>query len=335
MPIPPPLAIAIEDLASGVRPPELARACAELTEGYRERGDGTVGAFGSELHLVAYCVARLPATYAACETVFARMAAGMKDAEEAGSLSLLDLGAGPGTAAWAAAEILGGALGGITLVERDVTLIEIGRRLAADGPASIRNARWRNADLVALPEDLPPHDIVCLSYSLNELAPPVRERVMATAFRLARRAVVLVEPGTPAGFASLLAARDQLIREGGHVLAPCPHNRPCPMPELGSWCHFAERLQRTRRHRAAKGAELGWEDEKYGYMIIGREAPAPGGGGRIVYPPSENKVQVTLDLCTSDGLVSVAIPRRERDGYKRAKKARWGDWWDSERFDKE
>ena len=100
------------------------------------------------------------------------------DVPAPGSVTLLDLGAGPGTAAWAATEILGEALGDITLIERDIALVEIGRRLAADGPASIRNARWLNADLVALPEDLPPHDIVCLSYSLNELAPPVRERVI-------------------------------------------------------------------------------------------------------------------------------------------------------------
>ena len=37
-----------------------------------------------------------------------------------------------------------------------------------------------------------------------------------------------------------------------HVVAPCPHDGKCPMEGTKSWCHFAQRFQRSdlqRRHK--------------------------------------------------------------------------------------
>lgn len=39
---------------------------------------------------------------------------------------------------------------------------------------------------------------------------------------------------------------------GAHVVAPCPHDGKCPMEGTKSWCHFAQRFQRSdlqRRHK--------------------------------------------------------------------------------------
>lgn len=78
--------------------------------------------------------------------------------------------------------------------------------------------------------------------------------------------LVLVEPGTPAGSAHIQRARTQLLelaaREaheqrqlqpqagdgavdaaGAHVVAPCPHDGPCPLERRASWCHFVQRFQ--------------------------------------------------------------------------------------------
>ena len=40
------------------------------------------------------------------------------------------------------------------------------------------------------------------------------------------------------------------------------------------WCHFTQRLQRSRAHKQVKGAELPFEDEKFAYVALTRAAVA-------------------------------------------------------------
>lgn len=37
-----------------------------------------------------------------------------------------------------------------------------------------------------------------------------------------------------------------------HVVAPCPHDGGCPMEGTKSWCHFAQRFQRSHLQRQHK-----------------------------------------------------------------------------------
>ncbi|MBI3736371.1 methyltransferase type 11, partial [Candidatus Sumerlaeota bacterium] len=119
------------------------------------------------------------------------------------------------------------------------------------------------------------------------------------------------------------SVRSQLIALGAAVAAPCPHNRDCPL--AGSdWCHFAVRVGRTRRHRLAKGGELGWEDEKFSYCGFVRSG-APAAAARIIRPPKVTKGEVALSLCAATGLEDRVIPRRNAAEYRSARKLRWGD----------
>ena len=36
------------------------------------------------------------------------------------------------------------------------------------------------------------------------------------------------------------------------------------------WCHFTQRLPRSRAHKQIKGAELPFEDEKFSYVALTR-----------------------------------------------------------------
>src|SRR5690606_27604170 len=94
------------------------------------------------------------------------------------------------------------------------------------------------------------------------------------------------EPGTPAGYQRILAARDRLRQRGAALAAPCPHDAACPMAGR-DWCHFAVRLDRSRLHRHLKGAALGWEDEKFSYVVaVPPGAPDPRrASARIVRRP--------------------------------------------------
>jgi ribosomal protein RSM22 (predicted rRNA methylase) len=144
--------------------------------------------------------------------------------------------------------------------------------------------------------------------------------------------VVLIEPGTPAGFKRIVKARAALIAAGLTILAPCPHDALCPMAERGDWCHFAERLERSRLHRAVKGGELSYEDEKYSYVAAGRanagQAAADRLGARILRHPQLRKGLVTLQLCAASGdAIELKVSKSQGALYKQARRARWGDRW--------
>jgi ribosomal protein RSM22 (predicted rRNA methylase) len=138
-----------------------------------------------------------------------------------------------------------------------------------------------------------------------------------------RDTLMIVEPGTPAGYARIIAVRQHLIARGAHVAAPCPHDKNCPLASP-DWCHFSQRLPRSQAHRQIKGAELAFEDEKFSYVALSR-APVAQRPARVLAQPVATKVEITAKLCTSDGLVTGKVPRRAKNAYARARHWRWGD----------
>src|SRR6202042_3033012 len=83
----------------------------------------------------------------------------------------------------------------------------------------------------------PRADLVTASYVLAELPEKAAAGTARDLWASAAQMLVLVEPGTPAGFARIRAARDALIEAGGHVVAPCTHDKACPLSD-SDWCHF-------------------------------------------------------------------------------------------------
>src|SRR5206468_8559211 len=139
----------------------------------------------------------------------------------------------------------------------------------------------------------------------------------------ARDTLLVVEPGTPAGYDRIIALREHLIALGAHVAAPCPHDDKCPLA-APDWCHFTQRLQRSRAHKQVKGAELPFEDEKFAYVALTR-APVATRPSRVLAQPDLSKVEVTAKLCTPEGLALTKVPRRAKADYANARRWRWGD----------
>jgi len=224
--------------------------------------------------------------------------------------SLLDVGAGPGVAAWAAVAQWP-SLDELTLVEVEPAMIAAGREL-------LPGATWVESDIAGTRG---PADLVVASYLLGELAAGA-----AAAVRLWEQTadtIVFVEPGTPTGYRRVLDARAAVVAAGGYTVAPCPHDRPCPLP-AGDWCHFAVRLPRSKLHRQAKGVELGYEDEKFSYAALSRE-PAAKAAARIIRQPQIRSGHVNLVTCEPDGIHQRTISRKQGQLYKEAKGAAWGD----------
>ena len=139
-----------------------------------------------------------------------------------------------------------------------------------------------------------------------------------------RDTLLVVEPGTPAGYARIIALRAQLIAAGAHVAAPCPHDGKCPLA-APDWCHFTQRLPRSRAHKQIKGAELPFEDEKFSLCRADARRRSRSVPPACWRSPIVTKVEVTAKLCTPDGLVIAKVPRRAKADYARARRWRWGD----------
>jgi ribosomal protein RSM22 (predicted rRNA methylase) len=306
MQLPPALTSAIGVLLEGVSRKDLARRAQTLSAAYRQ--GRTSSGIAGELDVAAYVAARMPATYAACAAVFARVAEAMPDFTPQ---SLLDVGAGPGTAAFAAQEAWP-SLSAITLLEHNAAFRGVAATL-------LPSAQIIAGDLGA---DKPKSDLLVASYVLAELPEASAGATARHLWDSAERALVLVEPGTPAGFARIRQARAALIEAGAHVAAPCTHDNVCPM--VGDdWCHFSQRLPRSRDHMQAKGAHVPFEDERYSYVVVTRDKVAK--GARILVPPLETKPGLTFKLCDETGLRAHFVASRDKVEHRRVRKRGWGD----------
>jgi ribosomal protein RSM22 (predicted rRNA methylase) len=317
MELPPPLRQAVDRALNGVALSDLAAASAALSQRYREERRDGLFHVGSRRDALAYLAVRLPATYAAVRASFDAVAEARPDFAPR---TVLDIGAGPGTALWAAADCWP-RLADALLVEASSVFRACGEQLAAD--ADLPQMTWRMADIAVDAIDGEPRDLVTAAYVLNELAPDVRPSVLERLWRVTADTLVIVEPGTPAGWQRILAARRQLIEAGAHVIAPCPHAYECPL-QPPDWCHFAERVARSRIHRQAKGAEVPWEDEKFSYVAVSRR-PAPTAVPRVIARPRKGSGRVTLKLCRPDGMAGEQLfSRRDGAAFKRAWRSDWG-----------
>ncbi|HEX3155503.1 MAG TPA: small ribosomal subunit Rsm22 family protein, partial [Candidatus Angelobacter sp.] len=93
------------------------------------------------------------------------------------------------------------------------------------------------------------------------------------------------------------------------------------------WCHFSQRVERTSQHRQLKGGALGYEDEKFSYLVAAKIS-APSTASRIVRHPGKHSGHIQLVLCTPGGKIEQnTITRSRKEAYKRARKAEWGDLW--------
>jgi ribosomal protein RSM22 (predicted rRNA methylase) len=301
---------------------KLAQATAQLTEHYKA-ADFSSPAVVSEAHRAAYLAVRFPATYAAICRVLAEVKSRAPQ-DEIGSL--LDLGAGPGTALFAAAEQIP-QLQQATLIESDAGWIAVGKRLAEQSESTVvQQAQWLKQDLRS-GLTCEKHDLVMISYTLGELPQAAAEAVLNKAWKCAGKFLALIEPGTRRGFAAINTARSALLANAAMILAPCPHHFACPMAAAGDWCHFSQRVERTSQHRQLKGGALGYEDEKFSYLVAAKSA-VPSAGARIVRHPGKHSGHVKLVLCTAKGQIeNRTITRSSKDAYKCARKADWGGLW--------
>jgi ribosomal protein RSM22 (predicted rRNA methylase) len=307
--LPAELKAAADALLEGVSRKELAARAAAISERYR-KGGGSAEAVTTDADALAYLVARLPATFAVAAAVFGDITSAVV---EFAPRSLLDVGAGPGTAAWAA-RATWASLREVVLLEPNARFRTLAETLVPDAAILARGLGGAV---------LPRAELVVANFVLAEIAE--QSAAVEQLWAAADDMLVLIEPGTPAGFERIRAARALLIERGGHVIGPCSHARTCPIA-APDWCHFSQRLPRSRDHLQAKDASVPFEDERYAWIAVSRTPRrAREGRARVLSQPSEAKAGTTFRLCTANGIEERFVARRDKTAFARVRRAGWGD----------
>ncbi|MEV0171102.1 small ribosomal subunit Rsm22 family protein [Streptomyces sp. NPDC050803] len=315
------LRAALAGLLDGLPPRQAAAAVDRLIASYRGATPTDAPILRDRADVAAYAAYRMPATF---EAVHSALEAFADAAPEWTPESHIDVGGGTGAATWAVSATWPDPRRNVTVLDWAEPALALGREIAAANPA-LRDVRWQRSRIGAA-LTIESTDLVTVSYVLNELTAADRTTLVDTV-AAAAQAVVIVEPGTPDGYARVIEARDRLISAGFHIAAPCPHSAACPIVPGQDWCHFSTRVSRSSLHRQVKGGSLAYEDEKFAYVAAARFPvdPAP---SRVVRKPQIRKGQVLLDLCETDpALTRTTVTKRHGDLYKAARDADWGDAW--------
>lgn len=263
-----------------------------------------------------YLMSRMPATYAAITRVLQEIP------EDNKVKTVLDIGSGPGTGLWAVRERFD-RLKSYVGFEGDQGFITLAERLNAG--VSEHSVEWM---LGRYPNGLPniKADLVLMSYTVGENSP---ETVLKTMDQVWKDNVsewlVVIEPGTPKGYKSILDIRGYIIENGGYIYAPCKGNYNCPL--IGQdWCHFSVRLERSQLQKKIKDATLPYEDEKFSYLIVRKtHVTFSEGESRIIKKPMVRPGHITLDLCNESCYERKTVSKSQKETYRTAKKVDWGD----------
>jgi SAM-dependent methyltransferase len=291
--------------------PRAARAVQKLHEGLvGDRPLAHASTYERPAHLGAYLLWWWPQSYAKLRAIL-EMAAQVRGvtwtSEGPATPHILDLGAGPGPAAAAALDALGGSA---LAVDASPAALSEARALSEGAVETLR------ADLAKGLPALDGHfDFVLLCNALSELRGDAA--ALLGALPLARGAqIVLVEPALRETGRALLELRDRLLSSGSfRAVVPCFTQKPCPaLAHPRDWC-TTDRSWDPPLHLSQLARELGLRaDEKLSFapLVLARSAqPAGDELWRVVGVPPQEKGKKRLFVCNDEGRFPVA--RLDRD----------------------
>ena len=304
-----------EQAASKYTMHQLKAVSKEITRLYKEESGRGKILVSDPVYAAVYSVVRMPATFGA---VYSALYHTLECVEMKGQYTLLDVGAGTGAGAFAAAQLL--ELSEIICLEREKSMRELGKSFTDRFTEFLPQTEWTDADLRSeLPRSA---DIVLSSYVLNEMTEKDRISAVRKLWSHTEKLLLIVEPGTPEAFSQLMRIKKELEACTAETAAPCTCTGACPLEE-DDWCHFTVRIQRSRLHRAIKEADVPYEDEKFSYMAFVKEKPERK-GSRILRHPVTGKGNIRLELCGNDSRKNVTVTKRDRELFRSARKAQCG-----------
>ena len=163
-----------------------------------------------------------------------------------------------------------------------------------------------------------PIGLLLISHVLNELPPDALASLLALVARAA--AVLWAEPGTHAVSRHLGALHEQFL-PSFRVVAPCTHQRACPILAPGNtrdWCHHfapppSEIFANPDWVKFGQRAGIDLRSLPYAFLALDRlrDAPSPPADlARVIGRPEHFKPYVRLLNCDSSGLAELELPKR-------------------------
>ena len=310
------LKTAIDLLADGYKLSQLKVVSNKLTDKYKYESGNDASLITSDIDALTYSLVRMPATYGA---VYSALKYTLEIYHDDLS-SVIDVGSGTGAASWVVNELINPKT--ILCLEKEKAMRDIGVSLMSNNEQLKSKTTWKSFDL--LKEELPSSsDLVISSYVLNELSFNNRRDAVIDMWEKTNKVLLIIEPGTKAGFKIIQEIKEIITKLGGYIIAPCPHQGKCPMNE-DDWCHFTVRVARSKMHKLIKEGDVPYEDEKYTYVAFSKEE-IPTKNNRVLRHPIITKGQVELTLCQHDGINKISLRKRNGESFKEAKKSKPGD----------
>lgn len=297
---------------------ELKNNSESISLKYREKSGKGNRLVTEEIEALAYAAVRMPATYSAVYTALKNTFVIYNPEIE----SVLDVGAGTGAGTWAVRNFVD--LNNSICLERENVMRNLGENLMQESEIDeLRSVKWEKFDLVN--SDIRYNaDLVICSYVLNELNEADRQMTLEKLWNATNKILLIIEPGTPQGFAEIKELRKILINKGGNIVAPCPNIEKCPMPE-NDWCHTTCRVARTKIHKMLKNGEVPYEDEKFSYIAVSKEKIEKGDFARVLRHPKIESGKITMQVCSIDGIEEKVITKKDKELFKTARKVWCGD----------
>ncbi|TYZ57317.1 hypothetical protein PybrP1_008031 [[Pythium] brassicae (nom. inval.)] len=256
--------------------------------------------------------------------------------------SVLDFGAGPGTASWVAKEFYDASATRYRVVEPSQSMVDAAEVVLEGFPGlSVRRG------LVEMRREIETgvkYDLIMANYVLSEITSDYeRVAVMSALWELLsdKGCLVLVDRGSSWGSHQVRSARqfilDSVAEEEGEsvkIIAPCVHHFECPAAG-STWCHFVQRSPQVQRPREATPKRWnGQKGSKFSYVIMEKngaeDADPKRRYARMIRNPLLATRHVHLDLCTPEGELerrSVTKGKHLREVYRASRKAQWGALW--------
>jgi len=183
--LPAELKSALDARLQGLSRNDAAGRAAVISQTYRDGGGSTE--IKSETDALAYALARMPATYAAV-TASLNALCGIRP--DFAPKNLLDVGAGPGTASWAAAEAFSSL--------QDFTLLDANRALRAlalnlgGGSVRLRGMRYQHGEARAELAKAEAADLVVASFMIGEIGDAERKALAELMWAKTRDTLLIV-----------------------------------------------------------------------------------------------------------------------------------------------
>lgn len=298
----------INELFGGLNKKMLVEKRENLTSKYKSNQAVNKSVFDSKEDSIAYAISRMPATYSVIYTLISDLVSQGKIEKV---LSVFDIGSGTGAGFFACKELFENAE--ISLFERDLKMISVFNEFETKKDVNRFDFLYDSLDRKA--------DLVMSSYVFSELSEEGRNIAINKMLDASNRYVLIIDTGTPRTYENFMRLKTQLQKRGYIITAPCESEK-CGLKN--DYCQFYARVERSSLLKMSKSGELSYEDEKYFYLLIDKNAENIENleEARVIRRPIIKTNFVELKLCSKAGANLKNITKKDKDLYKKARKIR-------------